>query len=204
MSATPFDPDMPSYKALGPALLATVGTVATVVVLGLIRGSADAGLVARSVFTALALPVVTGLIYLLVRPAMFGAVEVPRSPRRRRSWIARWLLAGAALGLGSATTPPPGASPAWWLAFPLGLVLTIGAWLLVAAALRPWIAGRPRRRTAALALALLVAAFLLLVTVTARHGNPLAGHPWSYLATVLAVIVGVAVPSIRRSVRSVY
>jgi hypothetical protein len=199
MGATPFDPDMPSYKALGPALLVTAGAVATVFVLRLGSLRVD-----PAVVFALAAAAVAGLIALMARPATFGAVEVPRSPRRRRSWIARWALAGVVLALGFDRTPPRGASPAWWLALPLGLTLTLGAVLIVAAALRPWTAGRAGRRTAALALALLVAAVLLVVTAQGRAWDRPAGPWWWYLAGALAVIAGIAVPSIRRSVRSVY
>ncbi|WP_344619371.1 Hsp70 family protein [Dactylosporangium salmoneum] len=191
-------------------------------------------------FTVVAALLLIGAIVLLAR--------LRRAPDRpaagsRGWWIALWPAAGAALML--ATISPmsyyhvaftggsdPNVAPlaglsytggalTWWLAFTLGLALTLSAWLLVGAALRPWLARSRGARTTAMVTIVVFGLFAVLTSFFERasyttalrffrvyYWNDVIGLPvggtaisWVELLVAVAVIAGIAVPSLVRSRR---
>ncbi|MEV6932801.1 Hsp70 family protein, partial [Dactylosporangium sp. NPDC051485] len=191
-------------------------------------------------FTVVAGLLAAGGIVLLVRRRRAADAPVGGS---RGWWIALWPAAGAALML--ATMSPvsyyhrtlvggrdPNVSPlagiaysdgalTWWLAFTLGLALTLSAWLLVGAALRPWLARSRGARVTALVLVVVLGLFAVLSSFFERayyatplrfvreyYWNDVIGLPaggaatsWVELLVAVGVIGGIAVPSLVRTRR---
>ncbi|WP_432991473.1 Hsp70 family protein [Dactylosporangium sp. CA-233914] len=190
------------------------------------------------------LPIPAGIL-LLVRRTRADPLQPPPGRIGRWLWAGGWALGGAVLMLG-AVSPVAypqwsldgnqvrevgpleallhnGGALTWYAGFLLGTVVTVGAWLLVGAALRPLVTRRPVLRIVALALviALGLAAELgaawdqdymnndgdAMYRITEYYWRkvvapPYHGIAWIELTVALLVIAAIAVPSYLRSRRS--
>ncbi|WP_432833111.1 Hsp70 family protein [Dactylosporangium sp. CA-092794] len=188
-------------------------------------------------FVVFAVALVAGAAVLLVRPPRRDAIDPPAG-RPRWIWAVLWAAAGAALLLATDTrqiyrqhdfihdriylvSPISGVAfyggaMSWYAAFTLGLLLSVGPWLLAGAALRGWVAGRARLRLAARALAVAAGALALLLmlleilrpgtiyTLTMPYWRLFSsdGLAWPELLVTLGVGLGIAIPSYLRSRRA--